>query len=396
MTATNTRRRETAADEIVWNESGGFWAVRSQRLAVHMLRDHHLEVVQQPELATSQMPGGDEDLSLKEFFGSWFSRSPRHAEVRRELNPPYAVSAVGELEDLFRQTATQCLAGLPPSGDLMDDYFTPYGMLTTARMLDVPDDQWSTITKIITIITDFVKKPLARSFVATHAEVRAMETAIRYLRRLVEHLFAQPEPGPLVRALQQVAQAEGAGVWLAVAAIGQLFAAGVEPMTNGAGLACREIFARPAIEEALRSGRIGLDQVAEESLRLNPPFLFIHRWAQRPCGCLGTLIERGDHVVLNVRAVNRDPTVFDDPDEFRPERPRRLNMTFGRGIHTCLGIHSGRLQIAVALEALLGLEPSVRIDLERSEVVDIGYLINVPSIPFTRVATPDLTAPPGT
>jgi cytochrome P450 len=371
-------------DAVIWDQSNGQWAVRTRELALHMMRDRHLAVVQRPELATPHVPGPDEELSVAEFFGSWFSRNQRHAQVRRELNPAFTAVTTRRLEGLFRQAALDCHVRLSREGDLMTEYFTPYGILTTARMLDVPDSEMENITKVIHLVTAFVKKPLSKNFAAAESEVRAMRLAIRYLRGLVEYLFRLPAPGPVVQALKRLVVAEGASVWLAVTTIGQLLVAGVEPMTNGAGLACLEIFTRPTMRHAIESGKIGMAQVVEESLRLAPPFLFVHRWAQKSCDCLGVRISPGDHVVVDMRAVNRDPAVFDEPDAFRPDRPRHQPLTFGRGPHTCLGMHSGRLQIAVALETLLEQEPRIEIDRARSRVSDLAYLICVPSIPFQR------------
>lgn len=368
---------------VVWNESGRFWAVRTQERARRMMRDRHLAVVQQPELATRHVPGAEEELTVAEFFGSWFSRNQRHAEVRRDLNPAFTSTMVGRLDELFRRAAVECHGRLAPEGDLMVDYFTPYGILTTARMLDVPHGQMDNVTEVIERITEFVKKPLSAA-VPTRAEIRGMQGAIRYLRRLVEHLFSLPDPGPVLQALKRVVDTHDASVWLAVTTIGQLLAAGVEPMTNGAGLACREIFGRPQVRAALDAGEIEMQQVVEETLRLTPPFVFVHRWAQEPCDCLGVQISPGDHVAMDVRAVNRDPAVFDDPDAFRADRPRHLTLTFGRGAHTCLGMHSGRLQIAVALETLLERDPRLDIDRARANTADLGYLVSVPSIPYSR------------
>jgi cytochrome P450 len=363
-------------------EEPGRWRVTSQRLADIVFRDPHVSAVQDPSLATAWVRPPDEVPTVAEFFGSWFSRSPRHSQVRRELRRPYSASYVAAFREMFTEVAEDFAAELPETGDLMRDYFTPYGMRTTARMMDVPAGDWEKLNKVITVITHFLKKPLGGSFSTSQKEFRAMEVCIRYLRDLVDRLFAAEQPGPLVQALQQVSAAEGAGVWLAVTTIGQLLAAGVEPMTTGAGLAARELYRDPELRRAVADGTLSVADVAEEALRLNPPFPYIHRWLQQPCDCLGVPLEPGSYLAVDVRAVNRDPEVLEAPGEFRPGRALRQNQTFGRGPHYCLGMRSGRLQIAVALSTLLGRVPEMRVDTTAAQVSDLGYVLSVEALPY--------------
>ncbi|HVV20615.1 MAG TPA: cytochrome P450 [Pseudonocardiaceae bacterium] len=367
---------------LCWDDQRQAWTVGSQRLANIVFGDRHVSVVQEPELATSWVRPADETPTVTEFFGSWFSRSPRHRQVRHELRRPYSAGLVAELEAMFTEVAEEFAAGLTESGDLMNDYLTPYGMRTTARMMDVPDSEWANLNKVIAVITAFLKKPLQRTFSANSAEMNAMRVCIDYLRELVETLFAQPNPGPLVAALKQISVADGASIWLAVTTIGQLLAAGVEPMTTGAGVACRELYGDSELRAAVLAGTVPIGEVAEEALRLNPPFPFIHRWVQQPCDCLGVHIEPGTYLVIDVRAVNNDPDVLEAPGEFRPHRAKHQNQTFGRGVHHCLGMRSGRLQIAVALSTLLHRVPGLRIGLDKVDVADLGYVLAVNALPY--------------
>jgi cytochrome P450 len=368
--------------ELIWDEGRQAWRVCSQALAGTVFADPHVGVVQKPELAVGDVRPADEVPTVAEFFGSWFSRSPRHHQVRGELRRPYSAGLVATLSAMFAEVAAEMVDGLGESGDLMSEYFTPYGMRTTARMLDVPAADWDNLNKVIAVITMFLKKPLGPTFVAGTAEVRAMQTCIRYLRVLVERLFDQPGPSPLVAALKQIASTGDAGIWLAVTTVGQLLAAGVEPMTTGAGIACQALYADRGLRAAASAGTLDVGRVAEEAMRLSPPFPYIHRWVHRPCDCLGVHLEPGTYLVVDLRAVNRDPAVLNAPDQFRLQRRKSENQTFGRGPHTCLGIHSGRLQIAVALRTLVDRAPALELQLDKVDVVDRGYVLNVDALPF--------------
>lgn len=375
-----------ASSGLLWDQARGCWVVRTQQLANIVFGDSHVSVVQDPRLATSHVRPADEVPTVSEFFGSWFSRSPRHRQVRKRLRPPYSAGLVAALESMFTEVATEFVAGLGDTGDLMTGYLTPYGVRTTARMLDVPEQEWENLTKVVTVITAFLKKPLSSTFQANSAELRRMQVCIRYLRALVERLFDQPDPGPLVQALQHIADEDDASIWLAVTTVGQLIAAGVEPMTTGAGVACRELYRDPDLLARVVAGTVDIGQVAEEALRLNPPFPYIHRWVQKPCDCLGVRLTPGTYLVIDVGAVNRDPAVLAEPNTFRPQRPKQQNQTFGRGAHYCLGMRSGRLQMAVALRTLLTEAPELRVDVDRIAITNLGYVLSVDALPFRRAA----------
>lgn len=364
---------------LVWNERFGAWAVVGYAAAEAALVDPHLAAVRDVTVATNTMAAEDAVPSPSEFFGSWFSRSVWHRQVKRPLHKPYSERYLSGLEEMFAEIAVDCAGRLGADGDLMADFLTPFSMRTTTRMLDVPEEQRERLTKVVMVLNTFLNG-------AAHTEhnLRAVDQCIRYLRALTDLLFALPDPGPTVRALRTVADVPGGGIWLAVATLGQLLTAGFEPMTTGAALACRELYARPDLLVRVRSGQLAIGDVAEEALRLNPPFPYVHRWATQECDCYGQRLTPGTYVVIDLRAVNRDPATFPRPGSFDPGRDRGLNLTFGHGPHYCLGIGMARLQIAAALRALLDIDPPVRVLEAEAVVDDIGYFVTVRELPFQR------------
>lgn len=368
---------------LQWDDAQNGWLVTNQKLAKIVFIDPHVDVVPDPQSAATHIRDADEPLTPNEFFRYWFSRNSWHERVRHELRQSYSWSSIQDLTDKFEKLANTLARDLGDRGDLVEEYFTPYAMRSAAWIMDVPETEWENVEKVVTVITHFLKKPLdAPGSGANRKEVHAIGISIRYLRGLFEALSQKEEQGEVVRALDRIAKAEGASIWLAVATIGQLLSAGVEPLITGAALACREIYSRPELRAALRKGSVDLGQVAEEALRLNPPFPRIHRWVQEPCDCLGLRLEPKSHLIIQLRDVNRDPDVVDSPNEFRPDRSRSINLTFGRGSHLCLGVHSARLQTEVMLRSLLDHKPSIRIDANGTQVIDERYLLKVDSLPF--------------
>jgi cytochrome P450 len=113
-----------------------------------------------------------------------------------------------------------------------------------------------------------------------------------------------------------------------------------------------------------------LDAVIDESLRLEPAAAVIDRYATTDATLGSAHIAKGDLVRVSIAAANRDPDVFDDPDAFRPGRPRaRRHLAFAQGPHVCVGIHLARLEARAGLIALTQRLPGLRLDRDRPATV---------------------------
>ncbi len=104
----------------------------------------------------------------------------------------------------------------------------------------------------------------------------------------------------------------------------------------------------------------------DESLRLEPAAAVIDRYATTDAALGGAAIGRGDLVRISIAAANRDPAVFERPDEFDPGRPNlRRHLAFAQGPHVCVGVHLARLEARASLRALLTGLPGLRADPQR-------------------------------
>ena len=97
-----------------------------------------------------------------------------------------------------------------------------------------------------------------------------------------------------------------------------------------------------------------MPRVLEEVLRYEPPTQLSFRLATRDVELAGTRVPAGSLVVGVIAAANRDERVFEQPECFLPGRPRgNQHLTFGHGVHFCLGAQLARLESRIALETLL-------------------------------------------
>lgn len=82
----------------------------------------------------------------------------------------------------------------------------------------------------------------------------------------------------------------------------------------------------------------------------------------------GVHIPAGDAVVLSLTSANRDPEVFTDPDTLDLARERNPHISFGHGVHYCLGKHLGRMEMEIAIEGLLRRFPDLRLAVPEAEL----------------------------
>ena len=84
------------------------------------------------------------------------------------------------------------------------------------------------------------------------------------------------------------------------------------------------------------------------------------RHAYEDIEIMGHSFKRGDQVALLLAAANRDPAAWDAPDQFHPDRPIRAHVTFGAGLHFCVGAPLARLELQTALPILFDRLPGLR------------------------------------
>jgi cytochrome P450 len=142
---------------------------------------------------------------------------------------------------------------------------------------------------------------------------------------------------------------------------------GIETTEGMIANATLELLRRPELLQRVNDGDPALlDAVIDESLRSEPAAAVIDRYATADATLGGAAIAHGDLVRISITAANRDPAVFERPDEFDPGRPNlRRHLAFAQGPHVCVGVHLARLEARASLRALLTGLPGLRADPQR-------------------------------
>jgi cytochrome P450 len=295
---------------------------------------------------------------------------PVHTWTRRLLLPWFSHSRVAEYEPYTRDLCNRLIDGFIESGsaDAAGDYARQIPVRVIALLLGVPEEMSDTFTGWVQDVLEFAHDE-KRSGAATDA--------------LTEYLVARleerrTEPGDdLISALLQ-ADVEGEPVddliILGMAALTLI--AGVDTTWSSIGSAMLHLATHPADVRRLRDEPELMPLAIEELLRAYSP-VTMARIAAEDIEVGGCPIKAGDKVLMNFPGANRDPEVFDRPDEVILDRAHNRHVAFGAGIHRCAGSNLARMELRVAIETWIARIPEFRLA-EGGEVTWAGGQVRGP------------------
>ncbi len=146
-----------------------------------------------------------------------------------------------------------------------------------------------------------------------------------------------------------------------------LLPAGANTTYRSLGLLLTMLFREPALLRRIRENRALIADCVEELVRLEHSTSLVGRLCTRDTELGGVSLSAGTVVLVSLAAANHDPARWDDPDHFDIDRSLIPNIAFGWGFHRCVGVHLARMELRVALEALLdrlpGFGPDPRVPL---------------------------------
>ena len=316
-----------------------------------ILRDHRLfsNDPRKGTLSRRQRAG----LPADEEFTMLFLDPPDHKRLRALVNKAFTPKAVNALEPHIRSLLSSLLDDIddPAGFDLMQTVAQPLPVIVIAEMLGIPPEDRAQFK----IWSDQRARTLEPSI---DARERALADAANkalndYFRPIIEERRAAPQDD-IVSAL---AQAEEEGDRLTelemLNMLRLLLIAGNETTTNLIGNGVLALLRHPDQLQRLRDDPSLIPLAVDELLRFDSPVQTDFRRALEDCEVNGFPLKKRDNIVLLLGAANRDPDVFDEPDRLDVGRGDRSHLSFGRGIHHCIGAPLARLEGRIVLEMLL-------------------------------------------
>ena len=281
---------------------------------------------------------------------------PRHGHVRRIINSAIAQHRIGRVEPFCTALCHELLDGLlaaPGPVDLVADYVTPIPSSVIAHLLGAPQEDfelWTRWSDEVVQGTYPTKNRTERGegFVGAHPEFAAYVDSLIVARR------ADPRDDFITRLLETEVDGRRLTDVEARTQLVFLFISGNETTRHLIANLLWTLAARPDVIAALQADRSLVPVAVEESLRHDPPIQFLMRNCLQATELHGEELAAADKVAFGLASANRDTTHFDDPHEFRLDRPDpRAHLSFGGGPHVCPGSSLARLEARIAVEVLL-------------------------------------------
>jgi cytochrome P450 len=284
-----------------------------------------------------------------------------HTRVRRLVSKAFTPAYVESLRPRIERLVADLVEPLIGAGDvdLIPALAEPLPVTVIAELLGIPEPDRHLLRPWSGDICKMYE--LNPSPESQRAAVRASAEFSAYLRALAAERRDRPGDD-LISQLAQVAD-EGGRLTTdeLVGTCALLLNAGHEASVNTTVLGWWTLFRHPDALGALRADPSLLPTAIEELLRYDTPLQMFERWVLEPFELHGLEIPRGAELGLLFGSANRDPWVFDAPGELRLDRDPNPHLTFGAGIHFCLGAPLGRLELQTSFRMLLERSPGMEL-----------------------------------
>ena len=287
---------------------------------------------------------------------------PDHTRLRRLVSGAFTPRRVEALRPRVRQLVHDLLDGIAAAGpdatvDLVTAFAFPLPYTVICELLGLPEADRAALGTAFTDLflpSDSAEPPAAAKAGAEHI--------IGYLDGLVSAKRAAPG-SDLVSALIQAQDGDARLTHQELCStLFQLFVAGHDTTASLIGNGTAALLTHPDQLAALRADLSLVPRAVEEFLRFDAPVPHsTFRWTAAPVEIGGVTIPAGAQVMISLAAANRDPGRFGSAEELDVTRAENRHMSFGHGIHFCLGAPLGRMEGEIAFTALLTRFPQLRL-----------------------------------
>ena len=286
---------------------------------------------------------------------------PDHTRLRGLVSKAFTPRAVRELGPRIQELVDELLDAVAGKGriDLISDFAFPLPVIVIAEMLGVPAQDRARFRAWSDDIALSVS-PLLNS-----EQIERVQQATEELFDYFEGIIEQRRQAPQNDMISALLAAEEKGDRLTheelLSTLMLLLVAGNETTRNLIGNGMLALLKNPTQLQRLRDHPELLDSAINELLRYDSPVQIDSRNAIGDVEIGGKRIAAGQRILAIVGAANRDPQIFANPDELDIGRDEVSHLSFGRGIHYCLGSPLAILEGRIAFTSLLARFSSIRL-----------------------------------
>lgn len=330
-----------------------------------LLRDRRfgrqiLHVASREELGLPEPGAHLANFDLAERHSLLEIEPPEHTRLRTLVNRAFVSRHIERLRPEIADLAEKLIDGVEGDGqtELLSSFADIIPVTMIARMIGIPDEMGPQLLKWSHAYVGMYM--FKRSREDEHAADRAAREFADYVKKLI----AERRLAPREDLISHMIHTEHKGQHLTddelVSTTIVLLNAGHEATVHQIGNSVRMILESGLSPADLFRDETTTERTVEETLRICAPVHIFQRWALEDVEIDGVSLKRGDKVSLILAAANLDPRKFSDPLTFKPERQEAPNLSFGAGIHFCIGAPLARLELNTVLPILFRRLPQLR------------------------------------
>lgn len=343
--------RRLLREQPVYRTEHGFWLLTRYDHVDALLRERRLG--RQGFTADMQSRYGDGPLFEMFSRGMNFLDPPDHRRIRSLVSKAFTPKTVQTLRPRIHSLVRRLLDELLPQGEMevVRDFAYPLPIAVICEILGVPEADRERVQKPAAEISAAVDPAVDEETLALAND--AMAEILDYFGGLIAERRQRPQED----LLSQLIAVESDGAVLTdaelLSTVVLLFGAGHETTKALLAQGLVALAAHPSQLALLRNRPELVSEAVDEMLRYDPPTQIAGRLVMDDLDFEGHRFSPGDRLALCIGAANRDPDRFDDPDAFVVDRADKGRLSFGGGIHFCLGADLARTESTIAFAELL-------------------------------------------
>jgi cytochrome P450 len=319
--------------DVYWDQNYRSWCVIGYDAICEALTHASFSSDISYFLSTTTFPSKSRDKvkPLVDFFQQWmfYLDPPQHTQLRRKLSPAFSQQSIMGNQTAIKSIIKDVCDACTGEFDFVEQVAKSVAPRVMAHILGVPEADAPQLLQWTLDLTGFLD-----AFVRGKSEYQ-----------------------PAIKAMHQM-QDYFKEDWILNA---MLVATGIETTLSFLSSALYTLLSHPSQWALLKSQPKLLDQAIDELLRFEPPVHLNVRSAKEDLSFHGCDIKQGDVISLFLAAANRDARIFERPDQFDITRQNNPHLSFGYGIHYCLGRLLGRLTARVLISYILKHWPHVQL-----------------------------------
>ncbi len=274
---------------------------------------------------------------------------PRHTRLRGLVLRAFTSRRIAALGPEITQLSHDLIDALQSGPfDLLAHFGQKLPVIIIARLLGVPESMSDDLLKWSNAMVGMYMAN--RTPAAEQRAVAATEAFVAFLRGYIDQRRESPADDLITSLIAAEESGEKLSTDELISTCILLLNAGHEATVHTIGNGVKTLLETQTPLSALTPDAV--EATTEEILRFDPALHMFTRWAYEAVEIMGHTFQRGDRVALLLGAANRDPANWESPDQFIPTRPVKPNVTFGAGLHFCVGAPLARLELQIALPIL--------------------------------------------